>query len=344
MGHCDDNGCIIGIPGCDIAKEQLRKNGDLDKDEDLPEPRRRQHRETRWLIWAIGVSLRITGDLSLVTKPGCKGSKSDIHILNVHPQDHDLIPKKFESIAWTHAKDGIAVEEVDVKVCFLKNIDEDIVSNTAPMTQQSNDDDDDENDDDDDRPADSNDMRNPLFGNATTISSQVITDAFDRQSTEFDKQLGVFSTANGNTEKSTEKGIKKMTDKLNELKLFWVRGKAIAPCINMLLNSMISYAPLLNSYPLEDMTELDVMVTKLVHTNCGCSKSDNKCEICVNKASHGMGIKSLTATHLVNVARELEVILNGNQLHSAMARGCFKSAMTPNPSGIEKCDLNMNCI
>ena len=56
----------------------------------------------------------------------------------------------------------------------------------------------------------------------------------------------------------------------------------------------------------------------------------------MKKSSLGLSVKSVTATHLVSVVREQEVILNGDELQSIAARGHFKSAVTPNPGNIIK--------
>jgi hypothetical protein len=75
----------------------------------------------------------------LVTKLGCKGSKGDIHFINVHPADSDLIPDTFEYIAWTFEKDGIAVEKV--KFYFHQDTVETVIATNDNNTGDEQEDD-----------------------------------------------------------------------------------------------------------------------------------------------------------------------------------------------------------
>jgi hypothetical protein len=63
----------------------------------------------------------------------------------------------------------------------------------------------------------------------------------------------------------------------------------------------------------------------MIASKCGVSKSDCRVALFLARCAIGTGVRSLTSTHVVNVLRELEVLLNGMYPNSVAARGRYKS-------------------
>jgi hypothetical protein len=89
-GHCDDNSRFVLF-----CPSKMDGTDEIDW--------KRTAEET---VKKVEGSLNATGDLSLVTKLGRKGSKSVIELHNVPPQMHKCLPKSVRSIAWSREKGG----------------------------------------------------------------------------------------------------------------------------------------------------------------------------------------------------------------------------------------------
>jgi len=95
---------------------------------------------TNQLLKAAQVSLNATGNLSLITKLGRKGSKSSIAIYNVLPMEMKYMPTVLNLVAWLYAKDGPVSEEVPIRA----HLKEDLVlehqdpSGAGEMRQRQN--------------------------------------------------------------------------------------------------------------------------------------------------------------------------------------------------------------
>ena len=341
-GYCDDNTVFFGLPEqCSFIPEyapslpipvQLFRTSEIPcsidqqlqnlipfADYQLPAPVQLRRAKLRWILQQSERSIRLTGDLSLVTKLGRKGSKSEIHILNVHPDDRDLVPDCIESIAWSFQLDGIATEKVPVKAHFSEHgieiigtpeHSEDALADiSGPDTNESA----------------PESTASPPRHRTSIQSARAATDIeyFDS-----DRQLGLYSTIDGTTDDSTSRILKKTTERMHELKLYKVRGQALPFAINILLDPIISYAPLLQGLQPSMLTVIDEHLTKQIHSICGLSSTDNKAMMYISKEQHGLGIKPLSCTHIINTARECEVLLNDTEMHAIIARGRYKAGIT----------------
>jgi hypothetical protein len=79
----------------------------------------------------------------------------------------------------------------------------------------------------------------------------------------------------------------------------------------MLLVSILSFAPALQRRPTrEDTRDFDKKVLDAVIKTCGLTTSNAKEVVYARLEDMGDGIQSIAATYLVDLGRELEVILN----------------------------------
>jgi len=326
-GYCDDNTLFFGIPD---ESEEL--SADLDclvdtaQERQLPRDTQLRRAKLRWTIRHAERSIRTTGDLSLITKLGRKGSKSEVHILNIHPDDRDIIPETLESIAWSYKLDGIEIEKVPVKAHFQERGIEIIGSPDKLAPCEADESTDNDSDKHDSRPSASGQTGMASCSQTSTESTKTATDA---EYFESDRQLGIYSTVDGQAEASTKRLLQKTTTRMQELKVWKVRGKALPIAINTLLDTVLSYGPLLQGLTTQMLVTLDKRVTDQIHTICGLSKSDNKAMLHIQQKHQGVGIKSLTGIHVIDTARESEVLLNDKEQHAQVARGRYKSATMP---------------
>ena len=66
----------------------------------------------------IQESIDATGDLSMVTKLGRKGTKTMVTIYNLRPEQRKWLPASFTSYAWSFAVDGPHKEQVPIRIHY----------------------------------------------------------------------------------------------------------------------------------------------------------------------------------------------------------------------------------
>jgi hypothetical protein len=257
----------------------------------------RRERTKNLLKW-VQESLDQTGDLSMITKLGRKGSKSSIALYNVHPADYDLIPKYLESAAWSFEKDGPILEKVMLKVHFK----EDIRLTTTSQT--------------------------PDGKGAEMISPGKAQRAYSRAKAdnESSRHLGVDSTMNGDTAEMQRRILTAVGRRMEDMRLHNIRGQPLRYAVKVLLCTLVSYAPLLSGLTLKQMKAIDAAVLAKIRRRCGLTTSDADEHLFISRGCNGLGFSTFTGNHITSVARELEVTLNSKQTQAMVARARLHSA------------------
>jgi hypothetical protein len=226
-GYCDDNSRFL-----------LFYPSKIDGTEEVDWKRTAEE-----IVKKIEDSLNATGDLSLVTKLGRKGSKSVIELHNVPPQMHKHLPKSAQSIAWSHEKDGPHAEEVELRVHICDDIPAEVQQETTSNT-----------------PTHLNRNHTNPAGPAVTGGESLA--AFAATCTEADKHLGTTRDMLANTWSMAEACIHKVKKRLDTLQLHRVRGKSLACAGNSMLCTVTEHAPLLNGLTLDDTQRTDSLTAK----------------------------------------------------------------------------------
>ena len=89
-----------------------------------------------------------------------------------------------------------------------------------------------------------------------------------------------------------------------------MKGESLSLTLNAICISVISFAPLLAGLSACQLQEMDQKLQKQIHTAAGLSITDAKEILFILRKGHGLGIRCVTMTHLINVARECEVLMN----------------------------------
>ena len=237
------------------------------------------------LIFLTNYFLQLAGDLSMVTKIGRKGSKSEIQFFNVSAEFALKIKKQF-STAWSFVSDSPMEEEVPIKICLkqseLQRFME--ISNYENMS-----------------PEDQEKWDKIIFPKAH-------------------RHLGLTGTLSGITRETCKKTLAKMTERIHKLKLHRMRHETQKKAFNMLCGTIHSFAPVQVGYSMKELEDVDRQFVKIIKRSRGLSSSDAKHRIFLPESMGGMGFNSVQDTDILSIARELEILSNSDSLESEAFR------------------------
>jgi len=237
------------------------------------------------VIRATELYIKRAGDLSLVTKIGRKGSKSEVHYYNLSAECA-LNLKKISSFAWSFTADGPVWEKVPFKVQLQEKVLDQVYAQTKYQSLNEEE-----------------------------------KDEFDKVfCSTAHKHLGLKSTLSGDTSSASEEVLNKVKARLKSLYLSGMQHESQKVCANMLCSTVHSYAPLQMSHKTADLLACDKLLVEYLRKRKGMSTSDAKHSIFLDKANGGYGIKSFLEVDLIANARELEIALNGAFLDSEVIR------------------------
>jgi len=230
------------------------------------------------------------GDLSLVTKIGRKGSKSEIHYFNLSAETA-LKVKKLESLAWSFSDDAPKFEKVPFKIALqpeelkkvfiltdFEKLDDDAQSNILNIFQS--------------KPH---------------------------------KHLGLKSTLTGVTSSASKEVITKIKARIQGLKLTQLESKAQQQAANMLCSTIHSFAPLQMNHNSNDLEDCDKAIIQQISKRHGLSLTDAKHALFLDFDKGGFGFKSFLDVDLIPTIRELEIVLNGFMIDSKVSRSRLRA-------------------
>jgi len=145
------------------------------------------------------------------------------------------------------------------------------------------------------------------------------------------KHLGLLSTLGANTSAAWAKTIDKMTNRVSLLKLQRMHSTAQHKCVNMLIGSMQSVAPLQTNFPSTELRNFDQYIIKTCLKSNGISKFDSKLRMFLPEKVGGLGMVSTLELDIVSVAREFEIISNNDALDSRSFHTRISALRSYNP-------------
>ena len=242
------------------------------------------------VISATEKYIQRAGDLSMVTKIGRKGSKSEVHYFNLSA-DTSLKLSKIKSIAWSFSIDGPQMEHVPYKVALSqKELDR--------VFEISD------------------------FNNLDTEEQNTLLEIFQSKP---HKHLGLRSTLKGETSSASLEIIQKIKARMQELNLQSFEKEAQQKCSNMLCTTMHSYAPLQVAHSSKNLDECDKCLVNQIRKRHGLSMTDAKHSLFLDIGKGGFGFKSFLDVDLISTIREIEIILNGFMLDSRVSRSRLRA-------------------
>ena len=128
--------------------------------------------------------------------------------------------------------------------------------------------------------------------------------------TKSNKHLGILSNIEGDTQETAAKILAKVEGRFSDIRIFRVRGKAMAMVVNALITPVASYSPLLSRLSPEDLDKQDRMIVKGIRKGSGLTATDSAVLLSVSPEQLGHGFRLFLPSHIAAVARELEVSLN----------------------------------
>ena len=256
MGYCDDNSRFLST----VSEEDL--------------------------ILLTQRYIRLTGDLSMVTKIGRKGSKSEIHFFNLSASIAAKL-EEVETIAWSFSEDMPTREFVPFKLC-LQEVEEKNMRRWIESNDELSED-------------DKEKWRLRLYP-------------------EEHRHLGLTSTLKGAADGTRTKVIKKIKKRLIDINSQKLSEEAQKICNNMLCTSIPTFAPLQSNHSVKELYECDKLVAQLLRKRRGLTKSDAMHRFWIHERLGGFGFKSFLEEDIISVTRELEVVLNSQELDSRALR------------------------
>ena len=233
------------------------------------------------------------GDLSMVTKIGRKGSKSEVHYFNLSAE-LALSLKEIETTAWSFSLDKPNSETVPFKIALRqKELDK-----VFKLTD---------------------------FYNLNKADQDNILKVFKA---EPHKHLGLRSTITGIASEASEEVLRKIKARIHQLKIYSLEQEAQKISCNMLCTSMHSYAPLQMSHKPDKLEECDKLLVKQISKRHGMSLTDAKHALFISERQGGFGFKSFLDVDLISNLRELEIVLNGWMIDSKASRSRLKAYST----------------
>ena len=233
------------------------------------------------LVKLVFYYLQLAGDLSMVTKIGRKGSKCDIQFFNISA-DLTIKLRKTISTAWSFKHDAPIEEEVPFRVCL--------------------------------KPAELTILKQKIEYESLDEVEKCNWDKII--SPEAHRHLGLLGTMSGSTAETSSHFLRKMMNRVNQLKIQNMNTEAQKKCVNMLINTMHSYIPLQASHTVEDLLEFDNYVANLLRRKNGLTVTDAKHRLFIPDKLGGEGITSALEVDLLSTARELEIVSNSSGLDS----------------------------
>jgi len=218
-----------------------------------------------------------TGDLSIVTKIGRKGSKCETHFFNLSA-DTAINLRECETTAWNFMKDKPTREKVPIKLCLDPK-------QTKIYKDKVN-----------------------THQNLSELEKNKLLERINHQA---HRHLGITSTLSGNVQDTSSKCVAKINKRIDDLRIQYMENDAQTKCVNMLCTTMHSYAPLQANHKLCDLQKCDTEIINKLHSKRGLSKSDAKNRFSIDKKFGGFGFKSFIEEDVVANTRELEILLNG---------------------------------
>lgn len=249
------------------------------------------------LITLVQHYVQLTGDLSMITKIGRKSSKCEIQFFNISAK-MALKLEKVWSTAWSFNHDAPVEDQVPFKVYLQEK--------------------------------ELNEFYKLCNYDEITIEEREKWDKIIHPKAH--RHLGLTATIGGDTAKSSQATINKMYDRLTKLKIRHMEHATQVKCVNMLVASMHSYVPLQNGHDQEELRRLDASIATAIMPRNGISNSDCKHRIFLPIDSGGIGFLSVLEVDVIAIARELEIISNGQGLDSET----FRSRIAAIPSYLHK--------
>jgi len=212
MGYCDDNSRFLSLLN--------------EKD----------------LITLTKKFIQLTGDLSMVTKIGRKGSKSEIHFYNLSA-DTAFALKEWETTAWSFTTDTPTKEYIPIKFSLQKCEEDKLLKR---------------------------------INNITDLSEDEKMKWLAKIFPEEHRHLGITTTLKGVTQGTKDRVIKKIKKRIIELNTQKMNDAAQQLCNNMLCTTIHSFAPLQCGYTTNGLVECDNLVASSLRFKRGLSKSSKE--------------------------------------------------------------------
>jgi len=261
MGYCDDNSRFLSL----LNEEDLIK---LTKK-----------------------YLKLTGDLSMVTKIGRKGSKSELHFYNLSSQTAIKL-KEWETVAWSFSTDTATKEFVPFKISLQEEEEKKL---------------------------------SQLIHNDPDMSDDTKEKWEQRMRPVEHKHLGLHSDLKGNTNVTRMEVGKKIKKRIIDITSQKMNENAQRLCNNMLCTTVHSFAPIQCNHSSKQLLECDNLVAQCLRRKRGLANSDAMHRFWIDEDIGGFGFKSFLEEDIIAVGRELEVVLNSNDLDSKALRGRLAS-------------------
>ena len=134
------------------------------------------------------------------------------------------------------------------------------------------------------------------------------------------KHLGLTADINATTTLHCAKLLRRFSLRLLIMNITRLRAIPMRQTLNTLLNTLSSFATLQAGLTYGEILAWDRMIIRLVQRQLHFPCNDAPHAILLAEKNFGYGIKSLICTHTINLARELEVILNSSHIDERTAR------------------------
>jgi hypothetical protein len=221
----------------------------------------------------VSKAVRMTGYFSVASKLGRVGSKCLILLYNLNPRQAAEVRKwKFESCAWSFARDSIIKEAMPFRTHFRKGAEE---------------------------------MKNLSEENKEAL-------AFFAKQHGVVKSLGVRMRSDRPDSKATGTAKKDLAlMRLHQMHLNRIDDKALSIIINLLIVSIAQFAALESNISSADCNRIDRLILKKVRKGFSLAQNDMKDVIFLSNQQLGMNVRCFHGTMLAAKARELECGLNG---------------------------------
>jgi len=137
---------------------------------------------------------------------------------------------------------------------------------------------------------------------------------------EVTRRLGIRTRIDGSTEPSAEHTMKRAYLSLRDVQVW--RFKHAAPrLLDMLVNSQFNFGAILLAIPRQELKEYERTFISQTISNQGLTTSDNLVRTFLPEKGYcGYQVRSPSQVILTNIAREMEVLLNGNNSHNRLSR------------------------
>jgi len=231
--------------------------------------------------------IKLTGDLSMATKIGRKGSKCEVHLYNISAETAFAL-KEWDTTAWSFTTDTPTKEFIPIKFSLQSEEEAKLISKIDAMKNITE--------------IERSKWRSKIFP-------------------EEHRHLGITTTLKGITQGTKNRVIGKIKKRIIELNSQKMNDSAQRLCNNMLCTTIHSFAPLQCGHSTEGLADCDKLVASTLRSKRGLAKSDAMHRFWIDEQIGGFGFKSFVEEDIISVGRELEVILNSNDLDSRALRG-----------------------